>query len=255
MSISIFVLVARKKGVKMKIIDSIWEKENLGVTSKEVVVDLEDSIEDVKNILTSINEQYIVVKLPAGINGIVNLVQEQGFKYIEDMISVEHDLHEVKRDRILQRLYDSLNYREMLREDVEPMLSEIENGMFSNDRISNDPFFSRELSARRYKNWVVNMLGNGAIPYVMLYKGEPSGFIILTTKDRIVYNSVLGGAYQKFRKTGLGMVQKEQEIVKSLGGKFVSTNVSSNNVNQCKALLANGYTIRNINHVFVKHNM
>ena len=51
------------------------------------------------------------------------------------------------------------------------------------------------------------------------------------------------------------LVQKEQEIVKSLGGKFVSTNVSSNNVNQCKALLANGYTIRNINHVFVKHNM
>ena len=31
----------------MKIIDSVWEKENLGVTSKEVIIDANDSIDDV----------------------------------------------------------------------------------------------------------------------------------------------------------------------------------------------------------------
>ena len=239
----------------MKIIDAIWEEENLGVTSKEVLVDLNDSVDVVKNGLATLNDQYIVVKVPASQFGITTLVQDMGYKFVEEMIEVEHDLHEVKRNRILQRLYDSLDYKEMDASDIETLYSEVDKGMFSSDRISNDSHFSAELSARRYKNWIKSMLNNGAIPYVMSYKGEPAGFIILTTKDKIVYHSVLGGGYEKFRKTGLGMVQKEQEIVKSLGGKFVSTNVSSNNVNQCKALLANGYTVRNINHVFVKHNM
>ncbi|SHG32865.1 hypothetical protein SAMN05720766_101207 [Fibrobacter sp. UWH9] len=239
----------------MNIIDSFWEKENLGVTSKEVIVDLKDSVDEVKNGLAPVNDQYIVVKIPASMFNITNLVQEMGFQFVEEMIEVEHDLHEVKRNRIHQRLYDSLDYRQMNVSDIETLYAEIDKGMFSSDRISNDPHFTPELSARRYKNWIRQMLNNGAIPYVMSYKGEPAGFIILTTKDRIVYHSVLGGGYEKFRKTGLGMVQKEQEIVKSLGGKLVSTNVSSNNVNQCKALLANGYAIKNINHVFVKHNM
>ena len=239
----------------MKIIDSVWEKENLGVTSKEIIIDMNDGIDDVKNGLSAINDQYIVVKIPASKFEIMNLVQDMGYRFVEELISVEHDLHEVKRNRILQRLYDSLDYRKMNDEDIDTLYHEIDKGMFDSDRISNDPHFSPELSARRYRNWVASMLKNGAIPYVMSYKGEPAGFIILTTKDRLVYHSVLGGGYEKFRKTGLGMVQKEQEIVKLLGGKLVTTNVSSNNVNQCKALLANGYTVTNINHVFVKHNM
>ncbi len=239
----------------MKIIDTFWEKENLGVTSKEVVVDLNDSVDVVRTGLVTLNDQYIVVKIPASRFDVANLVQNMGYKFVEEMIEVEHDLHEVKRNRILQRLYDSLDYREMNVSDVEMLYSEIDKGLFSSDRISNDPHFSPELSARRYKNWIRSMLNDGAIPYVMSYKGEPAGFIVLTTKDRVVYHSVLGGGYEKFRKTGLGMVQKEQEIVKLLGGKLLMTKVSSNNVNQFRALLANGFTVNKINHVFVKHNM
>jgi len=239
----------------MQIIDAFWEKENLGVTSKEVVIDLNDSVDVVRTGLATLNDQYIVVKIPASQFDIANLVQNMGYRFVEEMIEVEHDLHEVKRNRILQRLYDSLDYREMNVSDVEMLYSEIDKGLFSSDRISNDPHFSPELSARRYKNWIRSMLNDGAIPYVMSYKGEPAGFIVLTTKDRVVYHSVLGGGYEKFRKTGLGMVQKEQEIVKLLGGKLLMTKVSSNNVNQFRALLANGFTVNKINHVFVKHNM
>lgn len=239
----------------MKIIDAIWEKENLGVTSKEVLVDLNDTVDDVRAGLATLSDQYIVVKIPASRFDVANLVQNMGYRFVEEMIEVEHDLHEVKRNRILQRLYDSLDYREMNVSDVEMLYSEIDKGLFSSDRISNDPHFSPELSARRYKNWIRSMLNDGAIPYVMSYKGEPAGFIVLTTKDRVVYHSVLGGGYEKFRKTGLGMVQKEQEIVKLLGGKLLMTKVSSNNVNQFRALLANGFTVNKINHVFVKHNM
>ena len=239
----------------MKIIDSVWEKENLGVTSKEIVIEINDDASEVSQVLNSFDEQYIVLKIPSGKSNIMRIANGLGYCFIEDIIEVEHDLHEVKRNKILQRLYDSLTYRLMETEDIDNLYNEISKGMFTNDRISNDPIFSIELSARRYKNWIKSLINEGALPYVMSYKEEPAGFIILTTKDKVTYYSVLGGGYEKFRNTGLGMVQKEQEIVKKLGGKRVTTNVSSNNVSQIKALLANGYTFSKIDHVYVKHNL
>ena len=239
----------------MKIIDSVWEKENLGVTSKEIVIEINDDASEVSQVLNSFDEQYIVLKIPSGKSNIMRIADGLGYCFIEDIIEVEHDLHEVKRNKILQRLYDSLTYRLMETEDIDNLYNEISKGMFTNDRISNDPIFSIELSARRYKNWIKSLINEGALPYVMSYKEEPAGFIILTTKDKVTYYSVLGGGYEKFRNTGLGMVQKEQEIVKKLGGKRVTTNVSSNNVSQIKALLANGYTFSKIDHVYVKHNL
>ncbi len=237
----------------MKIIDSFWEKDNLGVTSKEIVVESGDDLTIFCNAIKEIDGQYIVIKIPSGETDMMKSAQELGYQYVENLIEVEHNLHEYKRSKIHQRLYDSLDYRLMDQEDIKGLFDEISRGMFSNDRISNDPLFSKELSARRYSNWVKTLLKEGALPYVMIYKDEPAGFIILTSKDTITYYSVLGGGYEKFRKTGLGMVQKEQEIVRELGGKRLTTKVSSNNLNQLKALLANGFTITRIDNVFIKH--
>ena len=141
----------------------------------------------------------------------------------------------------------------MGKEDIEQLLEEIEKGMFNSDRISNDSLFEKGRAAERYVNWTKDLLSKGALPYVILYKEEPAGFIILKTQDQISYTSVLGGGYEKFRRSGLGVIQKEQEIVKKLGGKSVETQVSSNNPAQLKALVLNGYIPQNIEHVFVKH--
>ena len=61
------------------------------------------------------------------------------------------------------------------------------------------------------------------------------------------------GKKRKYRKSGLGIVQKEQEIVKGLGGKRVLTAVSSNNPGQLRALITNGYITTHIEHVIVNH--
>lgn len=237
----------------MKIIDAFWEEKNLGVTTAEVVIDLDDGAFDVESQLKALKKQYIVCKVPSGKSEILYMLQKYGFMYIEDQIEVEHDLHEISRNRIMQRLYDSLDYRVMNEDDINELLCEIENGMFDSDRISLDSHFSKELSAQRYKNWLLELVGNGAIPYLFSYKGEPAGFIILKTEDQLTYHSVLGGGYAKFRKSGLGIVIKEMEIVKSLGGKRVITSVSSNNANQVKALIVNGYVPSKIEHVLIKH--
>lgn len=237
----------------MKIVNAVWEKRNLGVDAYEVSIEAEDSIEDVRNQLTSLEGGYIVVKLSSELSGYLSVVQETGFYYIEDLIHVEHDLKEVERNRIIQRLYDETTYREMTDEDFEQLTTEIKDGMFDSDRISNDPRFGKEKAANRYINWSKDLHDKGAKFYAIRYREDSTGFVVLDTKDGITYSSILGGGYQKYRKSGIGIIQKEQEITKALGGKRVVTTVSSNNVGQFKALIMNGYKPYAIEHVFVKH--
>lgn len=237
----------------MKVIDAVWEKANLGVTSVEIEIEAEDEACAFRKVDEELHAEYRVVKVPSYKEQFVSTVQELGYRYVEDMILVSHDLHEVSRNRILQRLYDACSYRKMTDEDIEQLFQELNEGIMDHDRISNDKNFAAGCSKQRYINWTRDLLKQGAVPYVILYKESSAGFVILKTRDGIEYQSVLGGAYKEFRNRGTGVVQKEQEIVKSLGGRRVTTAVSSNNISQVKALIENGYVPYGINHIFVKH--
>ncbi len=237
----------------MRIVNAVWEKKNLGVNAYELSIETGDNIDEVKQQIENIDGDYIVIKVPSDLSEFNSIVQELGFLYIEDLIHVEHDLKEVERNRIIQRLYDETTYREMNDEDFEQLITEIKDGMFDSDRISNDPHFGKEKAANRYINWSKDLRNKGARFYAIRYRDDSTGFVVLDTKDQITYSSILGGGYQKYRKSGIGIIQKEQEITKALGGKRVVTTVSSNNVGQFKALIMNGYKPYSIEHVFVKH--
>lgn len=237
----------------MKVIDAYWDTRSLGVKTVEINVSEEDTYEELDKTLEKLEAGYIVIKVPSGCSDIAMYVQSKGFIYIEDLISVEHDLHEVKRSVILQRMYDSMTYHVMDEDDVQYLYSEVKKGMFTTDRISLDPKFGSEIAAKRYINWLKDLIDSGAVPYSLNYKDDREGFIILKNNEDGTYTSVLGAAYEKYRKSGLGIVQKEQEIVKQLGGKKVLTAVSSNNASQVRALISNGYNISHIDHVFIKH--
>ncbi|MBQ7587987.1 MAG: hypothetical protein IJT37_08205 [Lachnospiraceae bacterium] len=237
----------------MKITEATWEKRNLGVTTYEIGIDYDDDVSCIDSI-KRIECEYMVVKVSANNIAIIDEIQELGFRYIEDMIQVEHDLKEIEYNPIWQRLYDACSYRRMTDGDIEQLRDEIKAGMFKDDRISRDKHFGVKVSAVRYLNWFNDLLERGALPYVIRYKEENGGFIVLTTKDGITYSSVLGGGYTKYRKTGLGVVKKEMEITKSLGGKRLISAVSANNPGQVRALIINGYKPYNIEHVFVRHS-
>ncbi|MBE5923180.1 MAG: GNAT family N-acetyltransferase [Lachnospiraceae bacterium] len=238
----------------MIITDAYWEERNLGVSTLEIQIENEDDINKIESKMKTLSAQYIVCKVPSLRADVTAYFAKHGYTYVEDMILVEHDLKEAERSKMHQRLYDAMSYREMTREDVEFLKKEIEGGLFSTDRITNDPYFDNTKASDRYINWVNDLIEQKALFYVDLYKNDPAGFVILQTKDAIIYNSVLGGGYEKYRNTGLGIVQKEQEIVRKLGGKRVETQVSSNNPGQLRALEINGYRTKGINHIFIKHN-
>ena len=237
----------------MIIVDAVWEKRNLGISTFEITIEKEDSFEDVEKAISQLDCEYSVVKLSTARKEYLDLLQLKGFMFVEDMIHLEHDLSEIPMNPIVKRLYEKTSFRRMSEEDFSQLKEEVLKGMFDTDRISLDKRFNTDASANRYLNWINDLNSKGALFYVITYGDDSAGFVVLNTKDNITFHSVLGGGYEKFKKTGIGIIQKEQEITRSLGGKRVITSVSSNNVGQFRALIMNGYKPYAVDHVLIRH--
>ncbi len=237
----------------MRIVNAVWEERNLGITTTEITIEKADDADNVSKKLDMIDSEYSVVKVPSERGDLLTVVQKSGYQFIEDMIHVEHDLKEIEMNRVLKRLYEKTSYKEMTEADFEQLQDEIAKGMFDNDRISNDNYFEKGISSKRYMNWTKDLRDKGAMFFAITYGEDNVGFVVLEKKDNNEYRSVLGGGYEKYRKSGIGIIQKEPEITRSLGGKRLVTSVSSNNVGQLKALIMNGYKPYAIDYVLIKH--
>ena len=217
----------------MKIVNAVWEERNLGISSAEITAELSDQVDDFEKLIIEIEQKY---------------------KYITvDMMFFEHDLHQITRTPLQQRLYDSIKVEPMSESDFPILFEEIDKGSFSFDRISNDPYFSKKLGTTRFHNWLYDEKERGAIFIKASYKGEMSGFFTIRDLGDGVYTSALGGTFMKFRRGGLGTNVQTPEVVKKYGGKKLVLGVSTNNMIQIRALIQNGFFPTNTNHVFVKH--
>lgn len=240
----------------MKVKDAVWEKRNLGVTSVEVELEQTDSVDGIKSELSNLEKQYqyLAVKIPSQCTDFTWLMSELHYSFVEDMMFFEHDLHEIKRTPLQQRLYDAVTISEMDDSDFKLLFEEIDKGSFSFDRISNDPVFGKELGAKRFHNWLNDEIERGAIFLKGTMKGEMTGFFTIREVEPGVYTSALGGTFMKWRKGGLGTNVQTPAEVKKRGGKKLILGVSTNNMIQIRALIQNGFFPKAVNHVFVKHN-
>lgn len=233
--------------------DAVWEKRNLGVDSVEMEVELNDSYEEVDRVLSTVKGQYLAVKVPSNRTDITWLMAKHNYVFVEDMMFLEHDLHEIVRTPLQQRLYDAVKVSPMEDSDFDLLFEEINKGSFTFDRISNDPFFTEEQSIRRFCNWLNDEKERGAEFLKGTMKGEMTGFFTIREIDPGVYTSALGGTFMKWRKGGLGTNVQTPEEVKKRGGKKLVLGVSTNNMIQIRALIQNGFFPVRTNHVYVKH--
>ena len=236
----------------MRIVNAIWEKRNLGVNVQEFYL-CDDDYEKLEDELLKLDAPYQVAKVVGGSFRVLEELQKRGFLYIEDQITMCHLLNDVYRTAIHQRMQESVGFRLMNDRDFEEMLYEVDQGMFDTDRIALDERFGMEISAKRYHNWICDLNEQGIRPYAFVYKDRVCAFVILRPKESGVFQSVLGGFYKEFRGTGLGVVQKEMDIVKSLHGKRIVSSVSSNNILQMRAMCLNGYIPSETDHVLIRH--
>lgn len=240
----------------MKVVDAVWEQRNLGIRCAEVELARDDDAGECRARLLKIERDfdYIALKVPTTRADLVWTVNSLDYRFVEDMMFLEHDLHEIKRTPIEQRLYDSVEISEMHDDaDFQKLYAEIDQGSFSFDRISNDPYFGPELASKRFHNWLNDERARGAVFIKVERKGEMTGFFTIRDLGDGVYTSALGGTFMKWRKGGMGTNVQTPAEVKRRGGRKLVLGVSTNNMIQIRALIRNGFFPTHANHVFVKH--
>lgn len=239
----------------MKIVDAYWEQRNLGVTCVELIVDQGDTVESIIAELAGLKAQYQVVKMPVGRYDLMREAEKAGFSFIEGSLQVVHNLQNIKSTGVLQRFNDSIIYEEMSQTDVDRLYSEIRKGIFRTDRIYLDAAFAKEQAAERYIYWLQDELKRGGQLYKLVYKADAIGFFIFQeTPDGGSY-PFLSGLYESTKTPGLGNILLHKIIKEAArrGLKNISSFISTNNLPVVKVHIAEGFTITNINYVYIKH--
>ncbi len=242
----------------MKIIEAVWEKRNLGVSCAEIEVGKTDTVSEVVDELGKRTEQYLVVKAPPGRTDLSFAIQNEGFRYIETMF----ELGCMFKDRpetpeICRRYVKDIGYHRASESETEHVFNEIRKGeIFSTDRISLDPAFSKQLAGKRYALWMEDVLSKGnATLSITSYQQEDIGFDIHVNKGRY-FELLLGGYFTEYHGCGFGFAGEYVTINAAYadGAREIKTHVSSNNPYALRMHMLFGLQMRSLTDVYVKHN-
>lgn len=241
----------------MKIVEAFWEKRNLGVECKEIIIDSNDAVSVIDGFEELTNAtQYVVVKVPLNRFDICSLMTKLGFVFIEGSINFELFLKQAQLTPLQQRLNNSVTYAEMEHDDLNELYAEIQGGLFGTDRILLDPHFTPQMAAKRYINWIADELKRKTQAYKIIYKKDSIGFFTFKESAKGVYYPFLAGLYKSHSSSGLGFITLRKPIDEALkrGGDWISTFVSTNNLPVVRAHTQQGFSIKQIHYIFVKHN-
>ncbi len=239
----------------MKVIDAFWEQRNLGVQTKEIVIEENDRLELVKNELRNIEAEYMVVKIPAGKMDFMFFAENLGYHYIESIIHVTKKLDNIELPSLYSRVNQQVEYGLMNEEEKEELFIEIKKGLFYTDRISLDDFFSEEQASNRYIGWISDELERGSQLFKLTYKNEIVGFFALKELENHVFYPFLAGIYPQYQNGPLGTVFNYKTLIeaKRQNGKKISTYISTNNSNVIRMHVLYNYQFENIQYVYIKH--
>ena len=240
----------------MKIIDAFWEKRNLGLDCKEIIIEKSDTLIDIQQIKDLLQpNQYIVIKVPIGCFDINNFLSELGFTFVECSLNLFINIKDLILSPLQKRINDDIHYSEMEKVDLDELFNEVENGLFKTDRIFLDSYFTKEQSSKRYINWIKDELNGKTTIYKIKYKSENIGFFSLKNIEEGIYYPFLAAIYSKFSNSGLGftLLSKPTEELTLKNGKKLITFVSSNNLPIIRTHLDLGFKINELQYVYTKH--
>lgn len=242
--------------VLLKIIDAVWERRNLGVTATEVVVDVDDSVNEVVEGLQSLTTEYVVVKLPICRVDVSFALSKLGFTFIETMNHLIHHMNLMPLDSRKKEIYTNTEFLPMMKIDIDNMYTKIKEGLFKTDRISLDPYFTTQQSANRYIGWISDELKQGSEIYKFVYNGENYGYVGFKKISETEYQDFIYGIYPRFQGKGLAfnMTYKLVNELKTRGITAIHVYISSNNTSSLQSRIRHGYVFNSFTYIFIKHN-
>lgn len=238
----------------MEIIDATWEKRNLNVVCKEVIIGDEEPAAVVMEQLNTLQGvEYIVVKIPVGRVDVMQELGRSGFCFMEGVATLSISPDQCVLPLAKSELNSKVTYCET--ENLPEIYARIREGIFTTDRIYLDSFFTREQAAQRYVYWMEDEVRKGSQAYEIRFEDQPIGFFILKEQGEKVYYPFLIGIYPESQHRGLGfsLARKPLEEVLKRGGNRVMTCISINNPYCLRVHLQQGFLIDRLQYVFVKH--
>jgi hypothetical protein len=240
----------------MRIIDAIWEKRNLGVSCKEIVIENSDSVQDVESVIANLLDiDYVVFKVQSGGIEYVKLLSEHGFYFIEALSEMSLDIDSYNIPKKLVRFDQNVKYHLFPSEKLNILGSELKKGIFTTDRIALDSRFGTDMAAYRYFNWIQDEVSKGNSIYEIVYKEMPIGFFAMKQIGENSFDNFLAGLYVNESNFGFGfsILSKSIEEVKKRNGKYLITHVSSNNLPVIRLYIQFGFSPNNIYYLMIKH--
>jgi hypothetical protein len=243
-------------GRRVKIVDAVWERRNLGVTCAEITLESKDTEADLRSALTELRARYLVVRAPASRLDLTFCLPSIGFSFIEAIIHVTRRIDGLELSGVQKRLANAVTYAPMQESDLQDLWSEIRKGMYDSDRISLDPYFAKGQAGERYIGWIQDEVARGGDVYKLVFKNQSIGYFTMKDLGDGTYWPFLAGMYESHRSSGLGFNIVYQSIreVAARGGKLVSTYISTNNESAIRLHVNMAFRFEEVTYVFVKHN-
>lgn len=239
----------------MRVVSASWEKRNLGVTCSEVTLESDDKLVACLEQISALTTQYQVVRVPSARLDLSSALEDEGFRFTEAHLEVQHNLDPPSLNCLLKRVDAATTVVEVPGADMERVEAKIHQGMFNTDRVFLDPAFSKEQAASRYVNWLRDEVNKGGSVRETLLGDLAMGFFTFRKKNDEEFASALSGLYSSAETPGMGTILlcKILSEGKREGFKRITSHISSNNVPVVKAHLALGFEISSISYTFVRH--
>ena len=237
----------------MKHIDAHWEKRNMGIEAVELIIDESDTLEEVNKAITQLDKEYQVIRAPVGRIDLFMLLQKQGFVFMEAMYRCFVDLPgSILSDADITKT----GYKKAeSKSSIKTIINNINEGMFKEDRVSLDPFFSPDQARARYVGMLEDYRSLNPGAFCIMHDNSEVGFFLLRELQEDVYDVLLTGLYPAYRSRGLGRSIALQPIIcaKDIGSTRLYSSVSTNNKLSLSIHIKCGFIPDHIRYIFAKH--
>lgn len=243
----------------MKVTDCVWEIDNLGVKTCEVVCENDEIIEERELNDLEKTFKYIVVKVSKGLFRNFEILSKNGYIFNEAQLSVSKQFKNfVSNDKLVNYCLNK-TYLSKCNDKTElDFVLDKMNGVFDTDRIAINPNFGIDLGNKRYRNWIDGEFGNSNFYLYRIMSNDSCVGFCSFKKHESYIDYQLGGLFDGYRNSGLGLIiplcpYKHMLLSEGMEKLCCKTKISSNNPNVVNCYLYCGYRIDEVCYVFTKN--
>lgn len=243
----------------MKTTHAVWELENIGADTYEILLDASDTADmlaEEEQRIAAAGAEYIVVKTPVNCPQLLFGLSKLGYTFVELVYHVMVRRNEYHMPDTIARFDRGLTVVWRTEEaECQRVYDCIRRGVFVSDRVSLDPAFGVKKGGNRYANWLKNMLASGGFLYEVM-KGEKAiGFFVICRKDADTVDPMLMGMYDEQNDRGLGALlhKKTLDTCFTHDCKRLTSTIVSNNAKVLHVYVNAGASITDTLYTYVKH--